>query len=80
MTEAAPPEPPRATQRRGEGLRQVARNPGLLRAIVAYGGFAFAEWTAWIVVLVVAFERGGAGSARTSTSRRRGPSSRTAAS
>ena len=60
MTEAVPPKSPRAPQRRGDGLRQVARNPGLLRAIVAYGGFAFAEWTAWIVVLVVAFERGGA--------------------
>ena len=61
MTQVSPPEPLRAAQRRGGGLRQVARNQGLLRAIVAYGGFAFAEWTAWIVILVVAFERGGAG-------------------
>ena len=59
MTNAEPEAGP-ATHRRADGLRQVARNRSILRAIVAYGGFAFAEWTAWIVILVVAFERGGA--------------------
>lgn len=41
-------------------LATVIADAGLRRAVVAYGGFYFAEWASWIAMLVYAFERGGA--------------------
>jgi MFS family permease len=40
-------------------FRQVLGNPGLVRAVAAYGPFNFGEWATWIAVLVYAFQRGG---------------------
>ena len=42
---------------------KVARDPKLLRLVLAFFGFTMAEWGTWVAILVYAYDRGGASSA-----------------